>query len=106
MGLKPSPDGRARDHEEQAGCDSPSLPPSQRDGRNYLVYIDDDGFVGCLRRYASNRAPGNILNALANVFDTNIVSEHRMPTQSATAPFRLGRTFRQIGFDLPELCTQ
>ena len=47
------------------------------DGRNYLwVYIDDDGFVGCLTRYAPNGAPGKILNALANVFDTDIVSEY------------------------------
>jgi hypothetical protein len=47
------------------------------DGRNYLwVYIDDDGFVDCLRRYAPNCAPGKILNALANVFDTDIVSEY------------------------------
>ena len=47
------------------------------DGRNYLwVYIDDDGFVDCLTRYAPNGAPGKILNALANVFDTDIVSEY------------------------------
>jgi hypothetical protein len=47
------------------------------DGRNYLwVYIDDDGFVGCLTRYFPNGAPGKILNALANVFDTDIVSEY------------------------------
>jgi hypothetical protein len=47
------------------------------DGRNYLwVYIDDDGFVGCLTRYAPNGAPGKILSALAKVFDTDIVSEH------------------------------
>ena len=45
------------------------------DGRNYLwVYIDDNGFVGCLTRYAPNGAPGKILNPL--VFDTDIVSEH------------------------------
>ena len=47
------------------------------DGCNYLwAYIDDDGFVGCLTRYAPNGAPGKILNALANVFDTDIVSEY------------------------------
>jgi hypothetical protein len=47
------------------------------DGRNYLwVYIGDDGFVGRLTRYAPNGAPGKILNALANVFDTDIVSEY------------------------------
>jgi hypothetical protein len=46
------------------------------DGRNYVwVYIDDDGLVGCLTRYAAN-APGKILNALADVFDTDIVSEY------------------------------
>ena len=47
------------------------------DGRNYLwVSIDDDGFVGRLTRYAPNGAPGKILNALANVFDTDIVTEY------------------------------
>ena len=53
------------------------------DGRNYLwVYIDDEGFVHCLNprasriRYFPNGAPGKILNALANVFDTDIVSEY------------------------------
>ena len=47
------------------------------DGRNYLwVDIDDDGFVGHLTRYAPNGHPGKILNALANVFDTDVVSEH------------------------------
>ena len=35
-----------------------------------------NGFVGCLTRYAPNGAPGKILNALANVFDTDIVSEY------------------------------
>jgi hypothetical protein len=47
------------------------------DGRNYLwIYIDDDGFVGCLTRYASNGTPGKILNAVADIFDTDIVSEY------------------------------
>ena len=44
------------------------------DGRNYLwVYINDDGFVACLTRYAGN-APGKILDAIADAFDTDIVS--------------------------------
>jgi hypothetical protein len=47
------------------------------DGRNYLwVYIGDDGFVGCLTRYYPNGAPGKILSVLAEVFDTDIVSEY------------------------------
>jgi hypothetical protein len=46
------------------------------DGRNYVwVYIDDDGFVDILTRYGAN-APVKILNAVANVFDTDIVSEY------------------------------
>lgn len=46
------------------------------DGRNYVwVYIDNDGIVACLSRYGAN-APGKILNALADAFDTDIVSEH------------------------------
>jgi hypothetical protein len=47
------------------------------DGRNYLwVFIDDDGFVRSLTRYGLN-APGKILNAVANVFDADIVSEYQ-----------------------------
>jgi hypothetical protein len=47
------------------------------DGRNYLwVYIDDAGLVTCLSRYAGN-APGKILNAIADVFDTDIFSEYQ-----------------------------
>ena len=46
------------------------------DGRNYLwVYINDDGFVAGLTRYAGN-SPGKILDAIADTFDTDIVSEH------------------------------
>jgi hypothetical protein len=46
------------------------------DGRNYLwVYIDDNGFVACMSRYGGN-APGKILKALAEAFDTDIVSEY------------------------------
>ena len=46
------------------------------DGRNYLwAYINDDGFVACLTRYAGN-APGKILDAIADAFDTDILSEH------------------------------
>src|SRR5215203_6472676 len=46
------------------------------DGRNCVwVYIGDDGFVSSLTRYGNN-APGKILNVLAEVFDTDIVSEY------------------------------
>src|SRR6516162_142624 len=46
------------------------------DGRNYVwVDIDDDGFVDCISRYGWN-APGKILNAVADIFDTDIVSEY------------------------------
>jgi len=48
------------------------------DGRNYLwVYINDNGQVGCLTRYASSGAPGKILNAIAEACDTDIVSEYQ-----------------------------
>ena len=47
------------------------------DGRNYVwVHIADDGFVCCLTRYFPNGAPGKILNALAEVFNSDIVSEY------------------------------
>jgi hypothetical protein len=46
------------------------------DGRNYLsVYINDDGFVHSLKRRGPN-APGKILSAIAEVFDTGVVSEY------------------------------
>jgi hypothetical protein len=46
------------------------------DGRNYLwVYIAENGFVGCLSRYAGN-APGKILDAIAEAFETEIFSEY------------------------------
>ena len=49
---------------------------SLTDGRNYVwVDIDDDGFVDCISRYGWN-APGKILNAVADIFDTDIVSEY------------------------------
>jgi hypothetical protein len=40
-----------------------------------VVYIDDDGLVALLSRYGAN-APQKILNAVAEVFDTDIVSEY------------------------------
>ena len=47
------------------------------DGRNYLwLYIDDAGFVSCVTRYMPNGAPSKILSAIAEAFDTEIVSEH------------------------------
>ena len=47
------------------------------DGRNYLwVYIDDDGVVSCLTRYAPGGALGKILNAIAEACDTDIASEY------------------------------
>ena len=46
------------------------------DGRNYLwVHIDDNGFVDRLTRRGAN-APGKILNAVAEAFETDIVSEY------------------------------
>jgi hypothetical protein len=46
------------------------------DGRNFVwVYIDDDGSVSTLKRYGGN-APGKILDAVADAFDTDIFSEH------------------------------
>ena len=46
------------------------------DGRNYMwVYIDDEGYIVDLTRYAGNAA-GKILSAVADAFDTEIVSEY------------------------------
>src|SRR6516164_5670997 len=47
------------------------------DGRNYLwVYINNEGFVACFSRYGGN-APGKILSAITDAFDTDIVSEYQ-----------------------------
>jgi hypothetical protein len=40
------------------------------------VFIGDDGFVHSFTRWMPNGDPGKILNALANVFDTDIISEY------------------------------
>jgi hypothetical protein len=40
------------------------------------VYIDDEGLVSCVTRYASGGAPGKILTAIAEACDTDIVSEY------------------------------
>jgi hypothetical protein len=46
------------------------------DGRNYLwVHIGDEGLISCISRYGAN-APGKILSAVAEAFDTDIVSEY------------------------------
>jgi hypothetical protein len=46
------------------------------DGRNYLwVCIDDAGLVDSIDRYGGN-APGKILNAIAEAFNTDIFSEY------------------------------
>jgi hypothetical protein len=47
------------------------------DGRNYLwVSMDDGGAVWSLTRYAGN-APGKILEAIAEAFNTDIFSEYQ-----------------------------
>ena len=47
------------------------------DGRNYLwVYIDERENISDLVRYAPNGAPGKIMNAIGQVFETYIASEY------------------------------
>ena len=47
------------------------------DGRKYLwVYIDERGNISDLVRYAPNGAPGKIMNAIGQVFETYIASEY------------------------------
>jgi hypothetical protein len=46
------------------------------DGRNYLwVYLTEDGFVDFHSRYGAN-APGKILCAISEAFETDVFSEH------------------------------
>ena len=45
-------------------------------GATYIwVYIDANDVIGCLTRFGGNR-PGKILNAVAEMFDSDIVSEY------------------------------
>ena len=46
------------------------------DGRNFVWVYIRDGFVDTLTRYFPNGAPGKILGAISEVFDTDIFSEH------------------------------
>jgi hypothetical protein len=47
------------------------------DGNNYLwVSIRDDGFVGAITRFRPGGAPGKTLRAIAEAFDSDIVSEY------------------------------
>jgi hypothetical protein len=47
------------------------------DGRNYLwVWINDAGVVSGFTRYGLANMPGKILKAIAEVFETDIFSEH------------------------------
>jgi hypothetical protein len=47
------------------------------DGNNYVwVSIREDGFVGTITRFRPGGAPGKILSAIAEAFDTDIVSEY------------------------------
>jgi hypothetical protein len=47
------------------------------DGHNYMwVNVDDEGFVSCVTSYFLGGAPDKFLNAIAEAFDTDIVSEH------------------------------
>jgi hypothetical protein len=48
------------------------------DGRNYVwVYVDDEGSVAMISRYGLANAPQKILRAIAEAFDTDIVSEYQ-----------------------------
>jgi hypothetical protein len=47
------------------------------DGENFLwLYVDDAGLISCLTRYFPNGNPDKILDAIADAFDTEIVSEY------------------------------
>jgi hypothetical protein len=62
---------------EQVTADSNERSRCLTDGRNYMwVSINKEGNVTDLIRYASCGAPAKILDAVAQVFDTNIVSEY------------------------------
>jgi len=63
---------------EQPSEDTTDKKKCLTDGRNYLwIYVDDDGFVNRLVRYASNGSPYEILRVIEQAFDTEIFSEHQ-----------------------------
>jgi hypothetical protein len=56
---------------EHAAVGSNEIRRCLTDGRNYLwVYIDERGNISDLVRYAPNGAPGKIMNAIGQVFET------------------------------------
>jgi hypothetical protein len=63
---------------EQITADSNEKNRCLTDGRNYMwIEINDEGTVTDLARYFPGGAPGKILRAVAQVFDTDIVSEYQ-----------------------------
>jgi|ERR1700683_3662757 len=71
-------DGRLEEAGVREAVTDDTTPTSRclTDGRNYLwVNITEDGYISNLRRYGGN-APSKILSALAQAFDTDIVSEY------------------------------
>jgi hypothetical protein len=73
-------DGRLENfgvHEDESQHGSTETSRCLRDGRNFVwVYISADGLVTTLNRFGVH-APGKILEAVADAFDTSIVSEYQ-----------------------------
>jgi hypothetical protein len=80
VGAKELFDGRLEEYGVREHINSDTTTNDRRcltDGNNYLwVSIDDDGFVGTITRYRPGGAPAKILNAIAEAFDTDILSEY------------------------------
>lgn len=71
-------DGRLEEFgiREHPAADTTEMAKCLTDGRNYLwVYLDDRSFVTAATRYGAN-VPSKILSAIAEAFDTDIVSEY------------------------------
>jgi hypothetical protein len=72
-------DGRLEEFgiREHVTSDSTERCKCLTDGRNFVwVYVDDDNLVSSLVRYGAN-SPNKILSAVADLFDTDIFSEHQ-----------------------------
>ncbi len=63
--------------QEQVTQDTTDLHRWLTDGNNGLWVVGNEaGFVASLTRFASSGAPGRILSAISEAFDTDIASEH------------------------------
>ena len=77
FGIREAKAAAKWDFGPKASEDTSDINKCLTDGRNFMwVHIDGDGFISTLTRYFPNGAPGRILRAISEAFDTDIFSEY------------------------------